>query len=172
LGVCGDFPGPRDDGTITHYLAVKEDITERKLAEEALQESQALYLAVIEEQTDPVCRWLPDTTLTFVNTAYCNYFGKSKEELLGTCFISWLPHETQNDIRMAIDSLLRQEISTISIEELNFDTDGNPRWMVWAYHPIASKNGEIIDFQSVGRDITERKNVEDAQERIKNTSHY
>jgi diguanylate cyclase (GGDEF)-like protein/PAS domain S-box-containing protein len=145
----------------SHIISVTRDITERKWAEEALQESQSLYQTVIEDQTDPICRWLPDTTLTFVNTAYCNYFGKSKEDLLGTRFISFLPQETQDDIQKVIDRMLRREISTISIEVLNLDSQGSQRWMVWAYHPIASKNGETIYFQSVGRDITERKKAED-----------
>jgi PAS domain-containing protein len=47
-----------------------QDITERKRTVEALKESEERYRTVVEEQTELVCRFLPDTTLTFVNEAY------------------------------------------------------------------------------------------------------
>jgi PAS domain S-box-containing protein len=145
-----------------YAVGIISDITERKKTEAALAESQAIYLAVVENQTDPVCRWLPDTTLTFVNNAYCDYFGNSSETFLGTRFKPLLPQESQDIVQSAIDSLLRREVSTISKEETNFDTQGNRRWMVWAYRPITDQNSEIVEFQSVGRDITKRKLAEEA----------
>jgi PAS domain S-box-containing protein len=48
-----------------------QDITDRKRAEEALRESELRYRAVVEDQTELICRFLPDGTLTFVNEAYC-----------------------------------------------------------------------------------------------------
>ena len=136
------------------------DITERRKLEEELRISQSLYLDIVEDQTDPVCRWLSDTTLTFVNQAYCDYFGQKREVLLGKQFKSWLPPETQEIIQATIDNLFRREVETISTEEVNTSPDGCKRWMVWVYHPIKDKDGNIIEFQSVGRDITERKQSE------------
>ena len=43
--------------------------------------SEERYRNVVQTQTELICRYLPDTTLTFVNDAYCRYFGKSRAEL-------------------------------------------------------------------------------------------
>jgi PAS domain-containing protein len=54
-------------------------------------EAEQRYRAVVEDQTELICRWLPDGTLTFVNGAYCRYFQKSPEELLGKSFMPLIP---------------------------------------------------------------------------------
>ena len=137
-------------------------ITERKQAEEALYKSQELYENLVESQIDPICRWLPDTTLVYVNNAYCDYFSKTRTELVGTSFNSLLPGETQASIQNVIKRLLSREVNKFNNEEMNFDAQGNKRWMLWAFNPIIDINGKIIEFQSVGRDITERKQAEGA----------
>nr|NIV34393.1 PAS domain S-box protein [Anaerolineae bacterium] len=70
-----------------------QDITERKDAEfqrdatlEALRMSEARYRAVVEDQTELICRFQPDGTRIFVNEAYCRFFGKSSEEMIGKSF--------------------------------------------------------------------------------------
>ncbi len=151
-----------ENGKPFKVIGIIQDITERKQAEIELQESQVLYKALIESQIDPVCRWLPDTTLTYVNKSYCEYFGKPEEQLLGSRFKTWLPEETQEIVVNMIDRLMRKAISSINNEEFNFDAQGNQRWMIWNYRPITNKDGEIVEFQSVGRDITQRKNTENA----------
>jgi PAS domain S-box-containing protein len=66
------------------------DITERRRAEESLRASEARYRSVVESQTELICRYLPDTSLTFVNDAYCRLFGKTREELLGQKFLTFI----------------------------------------------------------------------------------
>ena len=65
---------------------------------EALRDSEARYRAVLESQTDLVCRYLPDTTLTFVNEAYCRSFGRRREELIGRPFLDLLPAAARDAI--------------------------------------------------------------------------
>src|SRR5689334_546459 len=55
----------------------------RRVSDVALRESEERYRDVVESQTDMVCRFLPDTTLTFVNNAYCRFFGRSRDEMIG-----------------------------------------------------------------------------------------
>src|ERR1035441_11097547 len=66
---------------------------ERRQAERATAESEKRLSAVVEDQTDLICRFKPDGTLSFVNHAYCQFHGKSREELLGTNFLHTLPVE-------------------------------------------------------------------------------
>src|SRR4030095_2571328 len=63
----------------------------RRNANIGLKESEERYRNVVETQTELICRFLPDTTLTFVNDAYCKYFGKEAHELVGIKFIFLVP---------------------------------------------------------------------------------
>ncbi|HKT37660.1 MAG TPA: MASE1 domain-containing protein, partial [Ktedonobacterales bacterium] len=56
-----------------------------------LRESEERYRDLVETQTELICRYLPDGTLTFVNEAYCDYYGVTRENLLGTKFFDLLP---------------------------------------------------------------------------------
>lgn len=59
----------------------------RNQMENELRESDRRCLTIIEEQTQLISRFLPDGTLTFVNEAYCCYFGKKRQELIGHSFV-------------------------------------------------------------------------------------
>src|SRR5271157_1644934 len=138
------------------------DITEQKKLEESLRTSQQLYLDIVEGQTDPIARWLSDTTLTFVNTAYCDYYGKTRQQLLGTRFITDLPPETQQTVQNNINLLLNRAGGMLSGEEMNIAPNGEKRWTVWVNRPVEDAQGNIVEFQSAGYDITERKLAEQA----------
>jgi PAS domain S-box-containing protein len=135
------------------------DITERKQAEESLRESEERYRSVVESQTELICRYLPDTTLTFVNDAYCRYFGKTWDDLIGVKYLELIPESSRDDIRSLIESLIqRPQIETYEHEVLL--PDGGIGWQQWVDHAIRDADGKIVEFQAVGRDITERKRAE------------
>jgi diguanylate cyclase (GGDEF)-like protein/PAS domain S-box-containing protein len=154
---CIDDEGGRKRGE----LFILRDITETRRMEESLRASQALYLGVVEDQIDLVCRWLPDTTLTFVNEAYCEYFGLSRGESLGKRFESWISEESRMIVRGAVDELVRNH-ATVVREEPNFSRDGKRRWMAWIYRPVKVESGSVLEIQSVGRDITALKETQEA----------
>jgi PAS domain S-box-containing protein len=62
-------------------------------AQEALRASEARYRALVESQLDLISRYRPDTTLTFVNDAYCRFYGRTREELIGRSFLLWVAPE-------------------------------------------------------------------------------
>ena len=74
------------------FLSVRG--AERLRTIEKLRASEARYRGVVEDQTELICRFLPDWTLTFVNEAYCRYFGKARDEFIGRNFMSLIPIET------------------------------------------------------------------------------
>ena len=137
------------------------DITERKQTEELLQLSEARYRAIVENQTDLLCRFLSDGTLTFVNDAYCRYFGRSHEALLGTRFLPMIPDEDQ-------DSALAQTAACTAEHPINtyihrvIRADGEWRWMQWTDQAILDENQALLELQSVGRDITDQRRAEEA----------
>ncbi|OQW93653.1 MAG: hypothetical protein BWK79_10005 [Beggiatoa sp. IS2] len=142
------------------YLVSLHDITERKQIEESLRRSEARYRAIVEQQTDLVCRFRPDTTLTFVNEAYCHYFAKTREEILGESFFTFMPKDAQKGFIKHFESLLANPCTTI-YEQPMLTARQEIRWLQWMNHPILDGNDEVVEFQSVGRDITNRKQVEE-----------
>ncbi len=134
--------------------------TERKRAEEALRESEARYRAVIEDQTELICRFQPDGTLTFVNEAYCRYFGKRREELIGRSCMPLIHEEDREIVRQQMASL-SPENPVGSYEHRVVTPSGEIRWQHWTDRAIFDEQGRLVEYQSVGRDITERKRAEE-----------
>jgi PAS domain S-box-containing protein len=145
----------------TPLMFVAALIGERRKKGEALQESEERYRAVIEHQTELVCRFLPDATLTFVNLAYARYFGKSPDELIGQSFLSVIPEEERQAAMDHIQSLGKKP-SPGSCERRVITAQDELRWLQWVDRPIFNDHGCVVEFQSVGRDITERKRAEEA----------
>jgi len=79
----------------------------RELAEneQKLRQSEARYRNVVEVQTELISRFLPDGTHVFVNEAYCRYFGKSREEIIGHIFIPDIPVEDRETVKLYFASL-------------------------------------------------------------------
>ena len=74
-------------------MLLKIELEEHHKTEEALVNSEQLYRAIVEDQTEFICRFRPDGTISFVNEAFCRYFGKTREdELLGTRYLPSIPH--------------------------------------------------------------------------------
>ena len=82
-------------------LYVCRDITERKQTEAALSQSVERYRHIVEDQTEFICRYLQDGTLTFVNSAYARYFKRSVDSLIGTSFWDLIP---QRFMRRSVSS--------------------------------------------------------------------
>ncbi len=131
----------------------------RRKASIGLKESEERYRNVVETQTELICRFLPDTTLTFVNDAYCKYFGKAVHELIGTRFLLFLPESERESTARYFDSLVRQPRSETR-EHSVIRPDGSPGWQQWTNCVISSEAGATTELQGVGRDISERKRLE------------
>ncbi|MEO8611696.1 MAG: PAS domain S-box protein [Chloroflexota bacterium] len=149
-----------DKGQVIEIQTAARDTTRRKLAESALRESEQRYRAVVEYQSDLVSRSMPDTTLTFINDAYCRYFNKSREELIGKSFLMMVPEEAHELIRA--DFAAMQENPVAHTDQRRYFSDtGEVRWLEWTNNPILNERGEVLEFQSTGRDITDRRRAEE-----------
>lgn len=136
------------------------DLTEHKKAEEAYKLSVARYQAIIEDHSELICRFSPDLTLTFVNKAYCDYFKKKPEDLIGKSFLTLVPEEEHERIKHYFFSLNPGNHVSIN-ENQAIKDDGTISWQEWTNRAIYDKNNQILEYQSIGRDITERKLAEE-----------
>jgi PAS domain S-box-containing protein len=138
-------------------FSIIHDITERKKVQDALKNSEQKYRILVENQQDLICQWLPDTTLTFVNESYCRFVGKKSEELIGRKWIDFISENNRSRYRKP--SADKPKSSLHEYEEVS--ASGEKRWLLWNNTPIMS-DGKLSEFQSVGRDITERIEAEAA----------
>ena len=141
-------------------------------AEHALQETEERYRQVVEAQTDLICRYLPDTTLTFVNDAYCRYFERTREELVGKRFVDFIPEAERDAAVQHIQSLLanpRTESNTHRVVR----PDGTFGWQQWIDHVIVDATGKgEVEIQGIGRDITQLRLAEiDARQQREQLTH-
>lgn len=141
------------------YARMHQELHEREQIETELRESEARYRAIIEDQTDLICRSLPDGTLTFVNEAYCRYFNRPREALVGKNFIAFMPHEDRRRMETYYRTLT--PASPTNTLEIHATTSGSHgRWQSWVNRGIFDRNGRLMEIQSVGRDITAQREAE------------
>jgi PAS domain S-box-containing protein len=148
-------------GGKTLLQAIVRDVSERKRAEDALKKSERIYRTVVEDQNELISRFRPDGTQLFVNEAFCQYFKKSREELIGKKFFPRIPAEDHRQVREHFASLKKENPSAIDTHRVIMP-DGSLRWQRWSDRAIFDKRGSIVEYQSVGQDITEQKRAEDA----------
>jgi PAS domain S-box-containing protein len=145
----------------TLIQAIVRDMSERKQAEDALRNSERSYRDVVEDQTELISRFRADGTQLFVNQAYCQYFKKSCEEIIGKKFFPRIPVEDHRQVREHFASLTKEKPSATDTHRV-ITMDGSIRWQRWSDRAIFDNKGSIIEYQSVGQDITEQKRAEDA----------
>ena len=142
-------------------LIIVRDITNRKQVEAELEASRTYYQSIIADQTELICRFLPDGTFTFVNDAYCQFFQKSREELLGHSFTPLVPDEDK-DIAVQHANSLSVDNTVVTYEHRVIKPDGTIAWQQWTERAMFDAEGNFFEFQAVGRDITALKEAEEA----------
>ncbi|UCE23419.1 MAG: PAS domain S-box protein [Candidatus Zixiibacteriota bacterium] len=150
-----------DDGRFEHTQCVFHDISARKRIETMLSQSEQRYRTIVKDQTELVCRWTPDGTLTFVNDAYCRYFGKKSEELVGRSFMPLIPDSDHEEVESHFESF-EPDAPVQTHQHRVLAADGEIHWQQWTNRAIFDPNGRIVEFQSVGSDITQLKLAEEA----------
>lgn len=143
------------------YLVIGRDLTTRIHTEQLLHLSETRYQAIVEDQTELICRFLSDMKLTYVNKAFCNFYNITRESCLGSSFMPLLPAEDRVIVSDTVASLDAANPVRI-IQHHAYEGTGKLRWIEWTNRAICDAAGYIIEYQAVGRDITERKEFEEA----------
>ncbi|WP_040853248.1 PAS domain S-box protein [Thiorhodospira sibirica] len=123
--------------------------------------AQQYLHSVLDTQHEMVCRFLPDTTLTFVNGAYCRNFGQPAEALLGKKFLDLVPAHEHAKI-LAHLGQMNAEHPVYAYVHRVVNAKGEWVWQQWTDQLIFDAQGRAVEFQATGLDITDFMNAQQA----------
>ncbi|MBI4783083.1 MAG: response regulator [Oscillatoriophycideae cyanobacterium NC_groundwater_1537_Pr4_S-0.65um_50_18] len=123
-----------------------------------LQASENRLRAIVEDQTELIVRYLPDTTIQFANGAYCRYFGLQPEAIIGQSYTSLIFAADRTLVDRLVSSM-NVDNPTVTIEN-RVVVNGEVRWTQWSNRMLFDKQGQLTELQAVGRDITQMKEAE------------
>ena len=134
---------------------------EKRLSERThdLKIEKENYRGIVEDQTELICRFGALYQLSFVNEAFCRFFKKRRQELLGSNLMALIPAEEESEIETIIASL-NSDRQSVGAETPIDQSDGAVRWVQWTVRILLDTNKQLIEYQAVGRDITKRVEME------------
>ncbi len=152
-------PIRNEDGEILAVVSVVRDITERKKAQDALEQSEERYRRIVETTREGI--WIIDQygETTFVNSHMAQMLGYSVDEMLGLSFLGFMD-ESRQDSAKALLARRRQGIS----EQHDFTfqhKDGSQIWTIVNTNPILDSQGNVEGALAMITDITERRRMEE-----------
>jgi len=136
---------------------------EVKTSEEAkklLIESEEKYRLLIQNQSDLVVKIDLEGNFQFISPSYCRMFGKREEELIDHNFMPLVHEDDRDNTAKAMKTLFHPPY-TVYLEQRAMTKNGW-KWLAWVDTAVLDENKEVVAIIGVGRDITERKQAEEA----------
>ena len=148
------------DGNVRGSVGAFIDITERRLIEAELRDSEEKYRNIIETANEGI--WVTDakTNITYTNKKMADILGYSQGEMIGRSGMDFV------DTKYKAYSELRMEKRQQGIDEVHENKlvrkDGSTLWALINSKSLFDKDGKFIGILALLTDITERKQAEDA----------
>ena len=160
LAVQADYVPQRDTrGNVVGMIILVQDITEQRASERALKESEARFRRIADSA--PVMMWVTrlDRTRDFVNDAYAEFAGMSREEAR---VLDWRTRIHPDDVEHVVAESVAGEASCkpFTLEARYLRHDGEWRWLRSVSQPRFGTDGELSGFIGAASDITEAKEAE------------
>jgi len=138
------------------------DITARKELEEAIGYSEKRYRTILESMEDAYFEIDLAGNFTFVNNAVCRDLGYSSEELIGMNYKGYTAEEDIKCLFQAFNEVYRTGVPNRGVPWKSTLKDGSHGFGETSISPLRNSKGEIVGFCGITRDITERKQAEEA----------
>lgn len=148
------------EGELHGVVAVYSDITKRKQAEKALQESEKRYRDVVENATDIIFVNDLEGNINFSNPAGARITGYSLDELIGMNFKNLVHQDDQDRIGLLYEEQFKKRTNEIKYECRIMTKSGKTIWGE-IHSTLLIKDDRVMGWQSIGRDITDRKRAEE-----------
>lgn len=140
-------------------------------ADHALVDDGACFFrTLVDHLPDLICRYRTDSTLLYVNEAYARFHGSTPEDMVGRPFLDFL----DDDIRAIVSAKLAELVGladerpvTVNEHQATY-LGGKLRWVEWTDQAVFGVDGTLDGFAAVGRDVTDRRMVEEQARHLAN----
>ena len=151
--------------TLILYAAIRRWTSQIEHSEKAARLTDAKYRELVESANSIIMRRDITGRITFINEFAQDFFGYSKEEILGRNTVGTIVPEVDRsgrNLKAMIEDIGKHPERYKNNENENMRANGERVWIAWTNKPLLNENGEIVEVLSIGNDITERKQAEQA----------
>jgi two-component system sensor histidine kinase UhpB len=141
-------------GVVTRALEEVRLRRQHLATQQALELSERRYRAIVEDQSELIIRMQPDSTVNFVNSAYCRYFGFQPDQIRGRPVLESMSAESREALRRDLAAISPQA-PAFEREALVRHASGARRWLHWSGRGVFDGRGVLAEVQAVGRDVTD-----------------
>ncbi|HEY9670406.1 MAG TPA: PAS domain S-box protein [Waterburya sp.] len=149
-------------GTVVSVVGIARDISDRKQAEEALRESEERFRNLVESTNDLIWEIDEEAIYTYVSPQIKDILGYEVEEVLGKTPFNFMPPEEADRIREVTSNRVAWRLPLTNLENTNLHKDGHLVVLETSGVPFFDKAGHFQGYRGIDRDITKRKQTEEA----------
>ncbi|RPH70389.1 PAS domain S-box protein, partial [bacterium] len=149
-------------GSMSHFIAQIEDITERKQSEEGLIRSEAKFRTMVEASPDMIWEIDLEGNFTYISSQSAVQIGYIPGELIGRSFFSLLRKEAIPAVKAKFQDHIKEKTSFSSLEIPALRADGTSCIIEIRSVPMLATDGTLAGFRGIARDITRQKESEEA----------
>ena len=132
------------------------ELINRNLTRQPIGTTETICKNIVDHQTELICRYDSDLRLLFANRAYYEWQGLPAEELIGKSFKENILDTDRGNAIAHVKALSKENPVAVSVHSAVLP-DGTIQTIEWTDRVIFDDNGEIQEYQGVGRDVTERE---------------
>lgn len=123
------------------------------------QQDLIRYQEILNELPVLICCFFPHGEISFVNDTYCKYFGRTFDELVGSNLLKLIPDADRKIVMSNISALTIASPKQSHVHSV-IKPNGDIGWQRWTNHAIFNAEGKVVEYYSVGEDVTARKQAQ------------
>jgi protein-histidine pros-kinase len=160
-----------DTGEITNFIAIKQDVTERKRIEAALRQSEEQFREIAENISEVFWMMSPAADeMLYISPAYETVWGRTRESLYQNP-MSWTEAIHPDDLESAHTLFARQlQGEPVESEYRIRTSEGKEKWISDRAFPVRDKDGQLIRVVGLATEVSERKRYEEQMTQARESS--